>query len=42
MVIGCLVEGNSINSTVGMTGASGNTILKVLVEIGAACAALPN
>ncbi len=33
----CLLEGNSINSTVRMTGVSKNTILKLLVEIGAAC-----
>lgn len=36
-VIRCLVEGNSINSTVRMTGVAKNTVLKLLVEIGAAC-----
>ena len=36
-VIRCLVEGNSINSTSRMTGVAKNTILKLLVEIGAAC-----
>ena len=37
MVIRCLVEGNSINSTVRMTRVAKNTVLKLLVEIGAAC-----
>ncbi len=37
MVIRCLVEGNSINSTVRMTGVAKNTVLKLLVEVGAAC-----
>lgn len=36
-VIRCLVEGNSINSTVRMTGVAKNTVLKLLVEIGAVC-----
>jgi IS1 family transposase len=36
-VIRCLIEGNSINSTVRMTGAAKNTVLKLLVEIGSAC-----
>jgi IS1 family transposase len=36
-VIACLVEGNSIRSTVRMTGIAKNTIAKLLVEIGAAC-----
>lgn len=36
-VIRCLVEGNSINSTVRMTGVAKNTVLKLLVEIGEAC-----
>jgi hypothetical protein len=30
-VIRCLIEGNSINSTVRMTGAAKNTVLKLLV-----------
>jgi IS1 family transposase len=33
-IIGCLVEGNSIRSTVRITGAAKNTITKLLVEIG--------
>jgi IS1 family transposase len=37
MVVRCLVEGNSINSTVRMTGVAKNTVLKLLVELGAAC-----
>jgi IS1 family transposase len=36
-VVTCLVEGNSIRATVRMTGASKNTIVKLLVEMGAAC-----
>jgi IS1 family transposase len=36
-VIRCLIEGNSINSTVRMTGVAKNTVLKLLVEIGDAC-----
>jgi IS1 family transposase len=36
-VIRCLVEGNSIRSTVRMTGVAKNTVAKLLVEIGAAC-----
>lgn len=38
-IVRCLVEGNSIRSTVRMTGASKNTIAKLLVELGTACAA---
>lgn len=38
-VIRCLIEGNSINSTVRMTGIAKNTVLKLLVEMGAACSA---
>lgn len=38
-VIACLVEGNSIRSTVRMTGVAKNTVVKLLVEVGAACAA---
>ncbi|MGA2434697.1 MAG: IS1 family transposase [Bryobacteraceae bacterium] len=37
-VIRCLVEGNSIRSTVRMTGVAKNTVVKLLVELGAACA----
>jgi IS1 family transposase len=38
-IIGCLVEGNSIRATVRMTGAAKNTITKLLVDLGAECAA---
>jgi IS1 family transposase len=38
-IISCLVEGNSIRATVRMTGASKNTIAKLLVELGTACQA---
>lgn len=37
-VVAALVEGNSIRSTVRMTGVSKNTITKLLVDLGAACA----
>lgn len=37
-ILNCLVEGNSIRSTVRLTGASKNTIVKLLEEIGEACA----
>jgi IS1 family transposase len=36
-IISALVEGCSIRATVRMTGASKNTIAKLLVELGAAC-----
>jgi IS1 family transposase len=38
-VIAALVEGSSVNSTVRMTGVSKPTILKLLADIGCACAA---
>jgi IS1 family transposase len=38
-VIQCLIEGNSINSTVRMTGVAKNTVLKLLVDLGEACSA---
>jgi IS1 family transposase len=38
-IIRCLVEGNSIRATVRMTGFAKNTIVKLVVELGAACAA---
>src|SRR5256885_10019459 len=41
-VIGALVEGNSINSTVRMTGISKPTILKLIGDLGPACAAYHN
>lgn len=37
-VLGCLVEGMSIRSTVRITGAAKNTVTKFIVELGAACA----
>lgn len=36
-VISCLVEGNSIRSTVRMTGVAKNTVAKLLCDIGRAC-----
>src|ERR1035437_9578951 len=36
-IVAALVEGCSIRSIVRMTGASKNTIAKLLVELGAAC-----
>ncbi|MCY2928804.1 MAG: IS1 family transposase [Planctomycetota bacterium] len=38
-VIAALVEGNSIRSTVRMTGVAKNTVVKLLVDLGNACAA---
>ena len=37
-VIAALVESNSIRSTVRMTGVAKNTIVKLLAEVGEACA----
>ncbi len=37
-VVAALVEGNSIRATVRMTGVAKNTIVKLLVALGAACA----
>jgi IS1 family transposase len=37
-VIAALVEGNSIRATVRMTGVAKNTVTKLLVEVGTACA----
>src|SRR5713226_9063255 len=36
-VIGCLVEGNSIRTTVRMTRVAKNTIVKLLAQIGNTC-----
>jgi IS1 family transposase len=36
-IVSCLVEGNSIRATVRMTGASKNTVAKLLVDLGRAC-----
>lgn len=38
-VVSALVEGNSIRATVRMTGVAKNTVVKLLVELGAACEA---
>jgi IS1 family transposase len=37
-IIASLVEGNSIRATVRMTGAAKNTVVKLLTDLGAACA----
>ncbi len=37
-VVTALVEGNSIRSTVRMTGVAKNTVIKLLVDLGRACA----
>lgn len=37
-VVAALVEGMSINATSRMTGVAKNTILKLLAEVGSACA----
>lgn len=41
-VVRCLVEGNSIRSTVRITGAAKNTVAKLLNDLGCACAAEHN
>ncbi len=41
-VVAALVEGTSINATSRMTGIAKNTILKLLKDIGCACAAYHN
>lgn len=41
-VIGCLTEGCSIRATVRMTGVAKNTVVKLLNDIGCACAAYHN
>jgi IS1 family transposase len=38
-IVACLVEGNSIRATCRMTGAAKGTVLKLLAELGKACAA---
>jgi IS1 family transposase len=37
-IVGCLVEGTSIRGTVRITGAAKNTVTRLLVDLGAACA----
>src|SRR5689334_1768688 len=37
-IVAALVEGNSLRSVTRMTGASINTVTKLLVELGSACA----
>ena len=37
-IVSALVEGNSINATVRMTGAAKHTVLKLLADLGRACA----
>jgi len=41
-IIACLVEGNSIRATCRMTGAAKGTVLKLLCDIGKACAKYQN
>lgn len=41
-VVRCLDEGNSIRATVRPTGVAKNTISKLLLELGAACARFQN
>ncbi len=38
-ILACLVEGNSLRATSRMTGASKNTVVKLLCDVGAACQA---
>jgi len=38
-VVGCLIEGCSLRSTVRMTGVAKKTVSRILVEVGEACAA---
>src|SRR6185503_19104516 len=39
-VVSALVEGNSLRSTCRMTGVAMNTVLKLLLDLGEACATL--
>lgn len=41
-IVNCLIEGCSIRATSRMTGASKNTIVKLLADLGCACAAYHN
>ena len=38
VVISCLIEGNSIRSTVRMTGVAKKTVMRLVAEVGAFCA----
>src|SRR5205809_7918515 len=37
-IIACLIDGVGINATCRVTGAAKNTVLKLLAQVGAACA----
>ena len=41
-ILGCLVEGNSLRATTRMCGVSINTVTKLLVDLGTACAIYQN
>src|SRR5271155_3898648 len=41
-VVRCLIEGNSIRSTVRITGVAKNTIVRLLEDLGCACASYHN
>lgn len=41
-IVACLIEGCSIRATVRMTGASKNTVVKLLADLGCACAEYHN
>jgi len=41
-IIGCLVEGNSLRAAARMTDSAKNTVVKLLVDIGKACAEYQN
>ncbi len=38
-VVNCLIEGCSVRATVRMTGVSKTTVMKLVADLGAACAA---
>ncbi len=41
-IIGCLVEGNSLRATARMTDTAINTVVKLLIDVGMACAEYQN
>ena len=41
-ILNCLVEGNSVRATCRITGAAKNTVVKLLVDVGEACAEYQN